>query len=315
MPRRRAIAALLALLLAGLAAAGDAAGALQVLVVQSKEGGAYEQAGGAIRATLAQRPGAPTVTFQSLEQYRAAPTAVKAPSVIVTVGTQAARELAAANPAPPLLHALVPRATATELLRERGTGGGRRDSALYLDQPLGRQLDLIRLALPQYRNVGALLGPSSEGIAAELRTQAAARDLAVEIATMTRREELLPTLNRLLDDADVLLSVADPLVYSSETIHHLLLTTYRYKVPVVGISKAYVEAGALLAVYSTPEQIGRQAGEILAALPARGALQLPLPQYPRYFSIAINRRVAASLDLHLEDEAALAWRLEALSLP
>jgi len=106
------------------------------------------------------------------------------------------------------------------------------------------------------------------------------------------------------------LTVPEPLAYNSETIHHVLLTSYRYKIPVMGLSKAYVDAGALLAVYSTPEQIGQQVAQLLSSLPSAKAVSLPAPSYPRYFMVSVNRRVAASLDLHLDSENALQQKLE-----
>eukprot|EP01032_Pedospumella_encystans_P026470 gene26469-29906_t len=126
-------------------------------------------------------------------------------------------------------------------------------------------------------------------------------------APMTPAPSTLFTgLKTVLDDADVLLAVADPQVYNSATISNILLATYRARVPVVAFSPAYVKAGALLALYSTPRQIGVQAGAL-----ARGVLQggpVPASQYPQEFSVAVNEHVARSLGLTL-DEVALNERM------
>jgi ABC-type uncharacterized transport system substrate-binding protein len=250
-------------------------------------------------------------------EFSAAAEATPAPLVVVSVGVEAARRVAQSNPSAPILHTLVPRATIAEILQRTRNGkpAGTRDSAIYLDQPLGRRLDLIRAALPRHRRLAVLLGPTSQFLTGELRTAAAERGFQVALTALSKREQLLPALEDLLDDNDVLLSVADPLVYNSETIHHVLLTTYRYRVPVLGLSKAYVDAGALLAVYSTPEQIGQQVAQVLAALTRAGGHVLPAPAYPRQFQVSINRRVAASLDLTLDSETALQRKLEALARP
>ena len=113
----------------------------------------------------------------------------------------------------------------------------------------------------------------------------------------------------LLENSDVLLSLPDPLVFNSGTIHHLLVATYHQKIPVIGFSRAFVEAGALLAVYSTPAQTGRQAAEIVQQVLRTPVRALPPPQYPKYFAIAVNRRVAASLGLEVPDEQTLLNRL------
>jgi ABC-type uncharacterized transport system substrate-binding protein len=135
----------------------------------------------------------------------------------------------------------------------------------------------------------------------------------LDIEQIDSSQALLRALNKVLEDNDVLLSVADPVVFNNQTIHHLLLSTYRHGVPVLGLSRAYVEAGALLAVYSTPEQIGMHISDVLLKLSSTGQWTLPAPQSPRYFSVTVNRRVASALELVLPDEAELLRKLHAAS--
>ena len=116
-------------------------------------------------------------------------------------------------------------------------------------------------------------------------------------------------LKKLLDESDLLLAFADPQIYNSHTIQNILLGSFRAQVPMVAFSPAYVRAGALLAVHSTPSQIGQQAGAL-----ARGVLQgqpLGVPQYPLQFEVSVNEHVARSLGLKL-DGITLAERLRRL---
>jgi ABC-type uncharacterized transport system substrate-binding protein len=312
----RAIRPLLTLLL--LAAAGVCAGAPRVLVVLSKPDTPYQALASAIAANLAPaRASEIDLKVENLEAFRVIDIPVHRPTLIVTVGVEAARQVAQTNPPAPILHTLLPRAAALDILRSgrNGKPTPQRDSAIFLDQPIGRQLDLIRLALPRHKRVAMVLGPTTQSLSGEIRAGARERGLSLGVATLTKREELLPILEDLIDDNDVLLSIADPMVYHSETVHHVLLTTYRYKVPVIGFSRSYVDAGALLAVYSTPAHIGHQVAQLIATLPATGSATLPAPQYPRFFQVAINQRVANSLDLMLKSEAELQTKLEALARP
>jgi putative tryptophan/tyrosine transport system substrate-binding protein len=280
-----------------------------VLVVLSKAEGAYVQMTDGLRAALSKRNGtAPELVVTTLADTHwreLARSGGRRFPLIVSVGTQAAREIAAVTPPAAVLHTLIPRLAYLEIART--TSGS--TSAIFIDQPLARQMDLIREALPDRHRIAAVLGPSTMDQRQDLRHLAHNRGLQIETEQVANADELLPALNRVLPDADVLLSVADPLIFNSNTIHHLLLTTYREHVPVIGLSRAYVDAGALAAVYSSPEQIGRQAGEIVLAWPG-GRAALPAPQYPRYFAVAVNQRVAASLGLHIDDEATLLRRMQ-----
>nr|HPR06509.1 ABC transporter substrate binding protein [Denitromonas sp.] len=82
-----------------------------------------------------------------------------------------------------------------------------------------------------------------------------------------------------------------------------LLTAYRHRSPVIGFSPAYVRAGAVMAVYSSPEQMGQQAAEMAV----QSLLGNPLPEarHPAYFSVSVNPHVARSLSIDLPDAATL----------
>ena len=180
-------------------------------------------------------------------------------------------------------------------------------AALYLDQPLARRLALLRLAVPQLRRFGVVLGPESRSAEAALRQMAAAQRISFNIETIHDESQLIGSLHRALNGADALFALPDTLVFNRHTAENILLTSYRLGKPVIGYSRAYVLAGALLAVYSTPAQIGRQIGETLRALPPSGAL--PPSQHPRYFEVEVNEHVARSFGLHLESGPELTRRL------
>jgi ABC-type uncharacterized transport system substrate-binding protein len=69
-----------------------------------------------------------------------------------------------------------------------------------------------------------------------------------------------------------------------------------------------VKAGALLALYSTPTQVGQQAGE--AARQALATGSLPPPAAPRHFRVSTNPYVARSLGIVLDEPGTLRERLE-----
>lgn len=241
-------------------------------------------------------------------------------SLIVTVGTAAAQQAGQLNiPAAtktPLLHALIPKINFDNITHRRRTEANPAGdlSAIYLDQPLPRQLDLLSLALPQYKRLGVVLGPASQTLLPGMENAAENEGLRIYSRTARNAGSLIATLNDVLAESDMILAIPDPLIFNRYTVQNLLLTTYRQKIPVIGFSQAYVRAGALMAVYSTPAQIGQQVAEALR-LAATKNWKLPAPQYPRYYTITINHQVARSLGLHLPDENALQLRLQQADNP
>ena len=108
----------------------------------------------------------------------------------------------------------------------------------------------------------------------------------------------------------MLIATPDTAVFNSYTVQNVLLTAYRLRSPVVGFSAAYVRAGALLGLYSTPAQIGSEAGEAVLQV-LRGAALPPVAR-PAHFEVAVNDTVARALGLALPpaDELAAALRRE-----
>ncbi len=290
-----------------------AAAEKNVLVLLSKEQPEYQEVAVSLRQTL-DRPGAPRVQVHIVPLQegtrRLSEKTDSPPDMVVTVGAQAARLTVLQRLSVPVLYTLLPRQSYLELVRDRSHERTRRHTAIYLDQPLRRQLNLIGYALPEHTRVAVVLGPTTAPLESELGTAARDRDLDLHVERLARSEELIPLLREALEDGNVLLSLPDPAVFNSDTIHHLLIASYHRMVPVVGFSRAFVEAGALLAVYSTPTQTGRQAAEIVHQALRTPARPLPPPQYPKYFAVAVNRRVAASLGIDVPDEQTLLNRLQ-----
>ena len=311
MPRRSLLLSLWLGLSLLLAALGPARAGEPVVVVISERSASYLEAADALTAEL-ERAGLPRADIAVLTsgEYSAAAVAAVPPRLLVAVGTGAASLLAAKDSRIPLIATLLPASSFEQIVLATGRKPSATFSAVFLNQPFSRQLDLIRLALPEARRVGVLWGPDSQAQAPALQVATQARGLQLVAGVVGPGEPAYPALQKVLEDADLLLAVANPQLYNSASIQNILLSSYRSKVPFIGFSPSYVQAGAVFAVYSTPAMIGRQ-----AALMARSILHgrgLPaLPQYPQEFSVSVNEQVARSLGLKL-DATVLAERLRQL---
>jgi len=221
--------------------------------------------------------------------------------MIVALGKQAARAIQQWQPETPVLYALIPRTTYDSLSKSGDLAcPGKQCTAIYIDQPLQRIFHILAAAFGKHQHLGVVLGPASSRQQAALAEQADRTGFALHAVRIRKRDELLPALDSILKQSDLLLSLADPVVYSHRTAKSILLTTYRYKVPVVAYSKAYADAGATLSVFSTPGQIARQAAAVIRAFFSGQEHVLPQPQYPEHYKIRINRHVADSLGLDFE---------------
>ena len=224
----------------------------------------------------------------------------------VAIGTKAL-EAALAQSGRPVLSLLVP-----QLTYERLASARQQVSALYLDQPLTRQLRLLGLALPGMKKAGVPLGPSSQGLQAALQNAAKDSGIQVNSALINQSSDLYATLNDMAEDSQAFLLLPDPVAAQRSVLQNFFLQTYRLKKPVLAYSEPLVQSGALLALYSTPVQLGEEAAAWIRESWSKGVFRLGEPRYPKRFTIGVNRTVARSLDIVLPSEAALTRQLEAM---
>jgi ABC-type uncharacterized transport system substrate-binding protein len=287
--------------LASCCAAHAAAAESPVTFVMSGETGVYAEIRGAIEREL-DHAGVAATRRTVLSVGAWSPGNGVATALTVTVGYEATEKVLAAGAGTPVYAALIP-----ELSYRALRPAGR--AVLYLDQPLERQMGLIRLALPRAQRIAVVLGPESSVLRERLQRAAEAAGLTLHIERAERPDDLNDAVTRALGDSDILLAIPDEQIFNRNTAHNVLLTAYRLRKPVAGYSQAYVRAGALFAVYSTPSQIGRQIGMNVARALGKPPASLPSAQYPREYEVATNERVARSLGIALAPADRLAARL------
>ena len=185
---------------------------------------------------------------------------------------------------------------------ERGLG------ALVLDQPLERHLRLVRAVLPDARRIGVLLGPDSVTQLPSLNRAATALQFQADVHEARQAADLVPALDHLLFAGDALLPLPDGLVSGPAAARTILLTSYRHRRPVFAHSAAYVTAGALAAVFSTPEHVAVDVADLLAGATEPTGLVRRIHS-PRRFDVAVNRAVARALGLVIADEPMLRERI------
>lgn len=270
----------------------------QVVVLSSESSAPYQEAANALRQALVRDGLSPqAVQLLGLDAWPGAFGA--AARLHVALGSAACARVVAVVSQAPVLCALIPLESFEHILQQHQRNASPSLTALVLNQPLGRQLELIRLALPAARRVGVLWGPQSLPQAGALRDAARSRGLELREANVTSDTQLASSLRLLLASTDVLLAIAEASLYNARTVESILYSAMREHVPVVSFSPSYSRAGAVLALYATPTQVGNQA----AAL-ARRVLQgyaLPAaPVAPADFSVDVNQPVARALGLALD---------------
>lgn len=236
----------------------------------------------------------------------AEPTGPGRPELIVTLGSRAAGRTAAWEG--PVFHAFITHSQLQALYGEDVPSGR---GALFLDQPLGRYVTLIRAALPE---VTQLLLPRSsrapDGLA-ELRRAAKAAGLGLHEVAVVSPQELDAMLEQAEPKRSAVLFLPDPALRSNAMMKVAVVGAYRRAVPLVAYSEGLVMAGALMAVHTTVSLHAEEvAGLVQSLLTAR---QVARPAYPTRFELTVNYRLAESLGLRMPKAAALREKMREVS--
>lgn len=227
--------------------------------------------------------------------------------LVIALGVKALTAASKLKFTTPVLGVFTPLPAFNSLLRSSGRSLGI-FSAIVLDQPYQRQIGLVKIMLPEIKKIGILLGPTSKRYEDYLRESVEKYALTANIQQVRSDVELTSKLKSIFETSDVLLAIPDPLIYNRETAQAVLLTSYRYQKTVFGYSRSYVRAGALASVFSSTEDLAKQAAEIAIQSQQAPAL-LPPPRAPKYFSVQVNHQVARSLEIHLEPEEEIYQKL------
>ena len=227
--------------------------------------------------------------------------------LIIALGSKVTKAIIESNINKPTLSLLIPKSFSDAL--EKKYPNTPNLSMLLIDQPINRHFYLISEILGKHHKTGLMLGPYTQ------QSEELFKQFAVESAQslitryIDQTDQLTSTLKVLSKEADVLLALPDPGIYNKRTIRGILLSSYRYKLPIIGFSKAYVKAGAIAAIYSSPEQISIQTANISSHFFNTYKFDEKI-YYPSDFSISLNHKVARSMSIRLPESSAIAEQIK-----
>lgn len=267
-----------------------------VLLVQSSTEAPYAETEAALRAVLAKQGAA----APAIDKVMAGDNGTALPDspphdLIITIGTRAAAQVRSAGPHSPVLNLLITSEAFNSVWQDKTHA-----AAVVVDLTNQDLLSLSRSLHPRPDQVGILLGSSNSAAEESLRSVARQAGVTALIAKADNEKHVAKAITRLLDDADVIVMMPDKAVITPYTAKWLLYMAYQKKVPVIGYSRALADAGAVMAAYYEPADIGTHGGELAVQILSSGQLPTIRLQRPTRYTVRINHNVADSLGIHID---------------
>lgn len=223
-----------------------------------------------------------------------------ASSLIISVGTNAARAVFPIAEEKPLIAVLITRSGFISLAKKHfgsvENSLQHKISAIYLDQPISRFLNLAALLMPEAKKLGIMLGPIHKNNASNIEVQAKTLFPETHLAKIGKKDHPIHTLEPSIKNSELFIALPDRKSINRNTAKWILQLSHRHKVPVIAFSKKYADAGALASIYASPDDVGRQLANMIAnkAYTERGIFTAS-----DHFSIQLNAYIAKALNIQL----------------
>jgi putative ABC transport system substrate-binding protein len=170
-------------------------------------------------------------------------------------------------------------------------------SPIVLDQPFERKIALAKKLLPEASQVGVMLGAATKTKITNYSQSIIDRKLNPQTLVIDADKNPIRQLDPIIKQSDVFIPVADSHLINVTTAKWILQLSYRYRVPVIGYSSNFVDAGALASVYSSAEGVAKQTIELLDAISKEDYIHSI--HQPKYCTVKFNTNVAWYLSLQI----------------
>lgn len=223
-----------------------------------------------------------------------------APDLILALGTKAARVAAEHLGHVPIIYSMVltPPEEALQTSTTSMTGA-------TLSIPLSVQVEELKRSFPTLKRLGIISDP--------LRTKALAdsavllcrkQGIEAHVGWAKGEEEVPHAVRALKDSIEVLWMIPDETVLTPRSSRFIIFELIKSGVPVIGLSSAYVKAGALMSLDCNYTDIGRQSAELaVRVLAGQKPGQLP-HTIPRTYTRSLNLKILEHVRIHM-DQAVL----------
>ncbi len=225
------------------------------------------------------------------------------PDLILALGTRAAREVSSLEKSIPIIYSMVLEASggADEL---EAIPNQSNVTGATLNIPLRVQLDHIKALFPDAHRVGIISDPSrTKDIVDSARVIVANRGIELYVRWVNNESDIPDAVRAMTDSIDVLWMIPDPTVFTPRSSRFIIFELIKAGVPIMGLSSAYVKAGAVIALDCDYEDIGRQSGELAVRILAGQAPSTLAETHPRTFTLALNEKVREHLRMDMSKEA------------
>ena len=171
---------------------------------------------------------------------------------------------------------------------------GENVSGVTVDIEIEKQIELLRLLLPNLNRIGILYSSKSTETAASLTQKLKELGITVDSQFAETSEKVTEVFPQIADNIDLFMFTLDTNIFNKSIQKYFFDQADRY--PICGITKTHVKSGLLCSVTTDYISQGKQAGELFFKLEKEKSVPI---ESPKLVKLYVNERTAKQLNIDI----------------
>jgi len=165
------------------------------------------------------------------------------------------------------------------------------------------KFETLKQIMPQAKRIGVVYNPI-ETMKMIKKAKADAEELGMELVAVpiSSTAEFFAAINSLGDKVDAFWMILDSTFLTQKTIEHMLLWSFRQKIPLIGLSEKYVKLGSLFSLSFEPEDIGKYTCQLFRDNIINGKTQARSVICDFNWKLSLNLMIARKLGITIPEE-------------
>ena len=230
--------------------------------------------------------------------------------LIISLGTSPLEELLKSEYQGQVLAALITSQEWKELVNKYPPSNS--ISAIFYDPDPQRQIVLGKLLLPLSKSVGVMYSMAQPYFLEGYQSALKATNLSLQTVQIQQASQVARRFPALSQESDFIIAQPDPVIYNSQSLPRVLLSSYRQRKVIIGYSVGVVNAGAVATTYTTSEMLVVDLKESASKLLTQKSS--PFVRHSAHYDIKYNPEVARSLGLDMISKENLQSEIDKLNI-
>ncbi len=173
-------------------------------------------------------------------------------------------------------------------------------TGVRMHHSLQTQLLWLKKIFKRVNKIGVIYHPGDMGYSPEKAEQISRQlHIGLESIPIGSPRELPEALEKVRQEAQVLLAIPDKTVYTENSMNEIYMFSFASKLPLIGLADNWTRSGAVYSLSWDFVDLGRQCAELASRMLNGTPVRAIRPEYPRRVAYTINSKIAKRMQIDI----------------